>query len=332
MKKVLLSLSMLAAVMVANAQTVGVGTYDDFAASEYGTDAGGIFWWTPTTPASVVNYYTLKRNVSNSGVLEIVVNKTTSAASSDQEKYAPFGFGFGDDNGAAADGNKFSIDITANKMLTFKYKASAGAPLIKVKLKDVNGKEIEVRSVGTAANWYDNAQQFTVTASQTFQTATFDFNGAKGVRCYGADPVGSPSTPACTGFEFSTAFDFAKVVEVDFFVNPGDASYAGTITFDDVKFGSTPKIGLGTSSAAANIASTKVFPNPTTGEFTAEVSLVNNVSVSIILTDMMGKQIATKSTTNGSVSFDTAGLAKGMYTVTYVLDGTPAKTELVVVK
>jgi len=48
---------------------------------------------------------------------------------------------------------------------------------------------------------------------------------------------------------------------------------------------------------------------------------------------MVGKQIATKSVdANGQANFETAGLANGLYTVTYVIDGTPAKTDLVVVK
>ncbi len=326
MKKVLLSLSMLAAVMTANAQVVGVGAYDDFNGAEYGTADGGIFWW-PATDAT----YTLSRNVASSGVLAVAVTKNTTDASTDAEKYAPFGFGFGDDNGADPNGNKFGINVTANPVLTFKYKASTGSPLIKVKLKDAAGLEIEVRSSGTSSDWYTDAAQFTVTASQTFQTANFNFTGAKGVRCYEA---GNPSnaTPACTGFEFGSSFDFTNVVEVDFFVSPGATAYNGTITLDDVKFGTTPVVGLGAKSAAANIASTKVYPNPATAGFTAEVNLNNAAATTVILSDMMGKQIATKSVENGSASFETAGLANGIYTVTYVVDGTPAKSELVVVK
>lgn len=88
-----------------------------------------------------------------------------------------------------------------------------------------------------------------------------------------------------------------------------------------------------TKSAAANIASTKVYPNPSTSSFTAEVSLINAASTTVILSDMMGKQISSKSVdNNGQANFETAGLSSGIYTVTYVIDGTPAKSELVVVK
>jgi hypothetical protein len=92
-------------------------------------------------------------------------------------------------------------------------------------------------------------------------------------------------------------------------------------------------IATSTATAAANIASTKVFPNPATSDFTAEIVLKNNASVNVILSDMTGRQIATKAVdANGDANFPTAGLVAGMYTVTYVIDGTPAKTELVVVK
>ena len=84
MKKVLLSLSMLAAVMSANAQTnypVGVGAYDDFATTgnptdnptgEYsypvtldGTDyTAGIFWWKDKAPENI-NDYVVSRTDGN---------------------------------------------------------------------------------------------------------------------------------------------------------------------------------------------------------------------------------------------------------------------------
>jgi hypothetical protein len=320
MKKVLLSLSMLAAIMTANAQTdfgVGVGAYDDFSvvgnstdnpSGEYSTPVvlngvdytAGIFWYVDG------QYATTYTKVRANG--EMAVNVAKGA------EYSVIGFGFGDDNGADDGGNPFTIDISAAKTFSVDIKASSTVT-VKVQFEDAAGKKAEATATKV---------EYSKTANGTYSTWTVNIAGGIGLDWSDATcPTGKPC--AITGF------DFSKVAKVNFLISGGTA-YTGTVTFDNLKLGSTPNIGLGTTAAAANIASTKVFPNPATEAFTAEVSLKNNANVTIILSDMMGKQIATRSAANGSASFETASLAKGMYTVTYVLDGTPAKTELVVVK
>lgn len=311
MKKVLLSLSMLAAVMTANAQNVGVGAYDDFTTignatdnptGEYSkqftdasevTQTAGMFWYKDEAFAST---YT---NTRANGEYTIIVNKDV--------EYSVVGMGFGDDNGPAAGGNSFYIDITNAKMFSCKIKASVPVT-VKVQFEDANGKKAEASA---------SLQEYSKAVTTTYSTWSADLTGGVGLSW--------PGPTAITGF------DYTKVAKVNFLIS-GGAAYAGTVTMDDFKLGTTPNLGLGTTSAAANIASTKVYPNPTSGAFTAEISLKNNASVNIIVTDMLGKQIASKAVANGSASFETAGLVAGMYTVTYVVDGTPAKTELVVVK
>lgn len=317
MKKVLLSLSMLAAVMTANAQSVGIGAYDDFTtqtgegnlSGEYSTQfvdanevtqTAGMFWYTDADFAST---YVKTRT---GGQMTIAVNKDA--------EYSVVGMGFGDDNGSAPDGNPFYIDITNAKTFSCKVKATV-AVQVRVQFEDANGIKIE----GTAAVY---GSEYSLNATTAFQTWTQNLAGGVGFQ-----HSGCPSTNPCA----ITGFDYTKVAKVNFLISGGTA-YAGTVTFDDFKLGTVPNLGLGTSSAAANIASTKVFPNPATSAFTAEIVLKNNANVTVILSDMMGKQLSTKTVANGSASFETAGLANGMYTVTYVVDGTPAKTELVVVK
>lgn len=337
MKKVLLSLSMLAAVMsTASAQSilVGVGANDDVAnVVEYNnpTDNSGIYWWASECYAQFPNFGTasttpvitdgVKRR--EGGALTVSIDKTqvTNSGTADcvdaDAAYVPFGLNFGDDNGAATDGAPYYIDISGAKTFSCKIKASA-AVAVRVQFEDLNGKKIE----GTAAVY---GSEYSFNATTTFQTWTLDLTGGVGFQHSGC--AGGTNPCAITGF------DYTKVTKVLFFVQPGSNTFVGTVTLDDVKIGKATNVSLSTSSAAANIASTKVFPNPTTGSFTAQVSLVNNVAVSVILTDMMGKQISTKAVdANGEANFETAGLANGLYTVTYVIDGTPAKTELVVVK
>jgi hypothetical protein len=347
MKKVLLSLSMLAAVMSANAQTtVGVGAYDDFnQAGEYGTAESGLYWfsdavWTqfyPNFDATSGSPATPTRRTGTQMVFTVdkaadyTLDLTTNPPQNDDNaKYSPFGLSFGD-NGATPPVDNV-IDISAKKTLSVDLKAYK-AVAVRVQLKDANNKTIEA-TAGTGLSW-----SFDVTT--TLKTFTLDISNGVGLDWSSGSAVDV------------TGFDYTKVSKVLFFVDPGYAgttaqtgsapsgqygagfqpsTFNGALTMDNFKLGTTATIGLGTQSAAANIASTKVYPNPATAGFTAEVNLKNAAATTVILSDMMGKQIAVKSVENGSASFETAGLANGIYTVTYVVDGTPAKSELVVVK
>jgi hypothetical protein len=137
-----------------------------------------------------------------------------------------------------------------------------------------------------------------------------------------------------------------SIFKFAFSITPGagDGSGAvktGTATFQlgNIWIGSSGTF-LGTQSAAANITQSALFPNPSNGSgyVNVNLTLANPSDVSFIVSDLTGRQIATTPTqsqvttlTNSQV-FNTAGLTKGMYTVTYVLNGTPAKTELVAVQ
>jgi len=352
MKKVLLSLSFLAAVMSANAQTsipVGTGAYDDMASvgdpavnltGEYNTAitvsgtpyTSGIFWWQDAVNPS--DYVRTRAN----GELSIAVTKSGN--------YSPIGFGFGDTNGDGT-GTPFSIDISNAKTVSFKAKATAGTtqgPTIFIQVTDANGINGEIHPVAAGLAGDDTKYGAPATGVlTTYSTYNLDITGMMGQ----TDPTATANNnPAgfmwpcatwptdCPKYSLASTIDFTKIIKVSFFISGGTA-YTGTVTIDDVKVGAPSYLGLGTTAAAANIGSTKLFPNPTDGMFTAELNLKAASTATIIVTDMMGRQIAVKelgTITTASESFNTAGLAKGMYTVTYVLNGTPAKSELVVVR
>jgi hypothetical protein len=349
MKKVLLSLSVLAASFAANAQSVNVGSgaYDDFAMFgnsadnptgeynyQFGEQTAGIFWWKDAANSSD---YALTRS---GGELSVAVNKGTA--------YSPFGFGFGDDNGAAAGGNPFYIDMSSAKTITIKVKATLGTsaayPSFYLQVKDANGISGEIRP-GTATA--GDAAKYGVTAlTAAYQTLTYDITGMLGQTVPSTSPsyvAASHNMWTCTNYPTdcpdrtrATEIDFTKIVEVSFFVN-GGAAWNGTVTFDEVKIGKSANLGLGTASVAANISSSVVFPNPASDAVYANLNLKSANNVTVIVTDLMGRQVATKafgrvSEINNAEIFNAASLAKGMYTVTYVLDGTPAKSDLVVVK
>ena len=145
------------------------------------------------------------------------------------------------------------------------------------------------------------------------------------------------------GASYMTSQFADSIHQIQFSVNVGNSSLdgSGTATFEisDIYLSDDKVSGITsiTQQKAANISSTKLYPNPASEDVKATVSLQQTADLIMIVSDMMGKQIKTQSFgTVSSISevfvFNASNLAKGMYTVTYVLDGIPAKTDLVAVQ
>jgi hypothetical protein len=365
MKKVLLSLSLMAAFVSANAQTnypVGIGAYDDMSTqgvpatdptgefSKQIVESGtvyttGIFWW---QDAANPNDYVRTRA---GGVLSIATNKATD--------YSPVGCGFGDTKGDGT-GIPFTIDISAAKTISFDAMASTGSPTLFFQVSDINGVngEIVPQSEGFVGN---NAKLGTTGngttpagLSSTMTTFTFDLTGILGQAA--PSPAGNMWVCAnyptdCPDYTKATAVDYTKISKISFFISGGTA-YTGTVTLDNLKIGASSYTGVDTTTStagttaavAANISSTVIYPNPAANtNVSALISLQNASQVTTIVTDLTGRQVATNdlgtvpATAAGSNApsytlFNSAGYAKGMYTVTYVINGTSAKTDLVVVQ
>jgi len=352
MKKVLLSLSMLAAVMSASAQTGllipvyggGLNNTKD----SVNSDAGFATFLPPTggsVPASFTNN-------------EVTVSGNTYLQLTGTGEYYIWGTTNGNFKAVGTGLNSFGYTGTNAGFVALKAKAASDKPLSKLQISFVPASD-ETKTFSTDIHEIDAYQiepefelepgtwkSFNIPLTSFYLiNADGDFLDASGaVTTVPANYV-SPTDAQVRSFgQINVVLNTQSCN-----YNPDHVNGDGTtgacepidtdsdVSVDDIyitqtKLTTIPPIATSTKSAAANIASTKVYPNPATGKFTAEVALINNSNVTVILTDMMGKQIATEVAANGSASFETAGLAKGMYTVTYVLDGTPAKTELVVVK
>lgn len=296
MKKVLLSLSMLAAtVFAANAQSFTIWN----AATGTGfAGAGSAFKFNDNATFTVDTAATAPHTITANG--------TTAG-------YYVSGFG----NGAYSEtGTPQSLGYTAANFATDKFFMNVKAPgtAIKVQFTTFTNGVADADQYGYS---FDMSAAPNAFADKSINMSMF------------SKLAGANSTP--NGVNFLTSALAAKIGKIEFAINYQANSGIGTanVQLRNITIGST---ALSTTSAAANITSTKVFPNPTTGQFTAEIVVKNNASVNVIVSDMMGKQVASKAVANGSASFETAGLVAGMYTVTYVVNGTPAKTELVVVK
>ncbi|MCU0416065.1 MAG: T9SS type A sorting domain-containing protein [Cytophagaceae bacterium] len=293
MKKVLLSLSILASSLLANAQ---VWTAD---LSKEG--AGG-----PTTPAyfgaNTAGYTTAKTSGQNNVVL------TRSTAGTNNFESMSFTINDGENP------QIINLSGTGNAVINVTFSSSTAARL-RVDIKDVNG-------------YVSNFAAATFTGSATSVTHTFVINPRDAYSPAGA--VTGSCTPSVAN---PCLLDLTQIVEILFSLNDGSA-----ITENEVVNITAISAGaLSTSTKAANIASSVVFPNPASDAVFANLNLKASNDVTVVVTDLMGRQVATRSfgrvtEINNAEIFNAASLAKGMYTVTYVLDGTPAKSDLVVVK
>lgn len=332
MKKVLLSLSMLASVMVASAQNqVVLWNSANGATQITGTPFNfGVPDSNPNNP-NVANPPAIDGGlfvdtVTVSGVQTITATGSRSAASGG---YYVGGFGNGSFQTANV-GKPWGTNVTgsggsmATYYFNFKIKSASPGPKIKVQLESKDSTNVQGYIVDLSAG----------TTGGNYQTVSIPLGSFSNTIGQYGDPIG-------TAGNFMTKKFADSLYKVGFSVNnAGLNGGEGAVNFSitDIWI-STSKTGISTSTtaAAANIASSVVYPNPANGVVSANITLQNAASVSMIVTDMVGKQIATQnfgtvSTLNGVTVFDASTLAKGMYTVTYVIDGTPAKTDLVVVK
>ena len=108
----------------------------------------------------------------------------------------------------------------------------------------------------------------------------------------------------------------------------------GTISITGLKAGSS--LTAINSSAAALVASTKLYPNPVSDQANVQLDLVTPSDVKVSLSDMMGREVMTiaqgNSMSSVTQSFSVANLQKGIYTVNYFVNGAAAKSELLMVK
>jgi hypothetical protein len=126
--------------------------------------------------------------------------------------------------------------------------------------------------------------------------------------------------------------DLANIFQVSFTYPFDVKSPDFGLSFANIKLGSTV---TGINGAQANIASSKLYPNPSTDLAKVELNLNSVSEVKVTLSDLMGKEIMTVAQGTTAVvnaDINTANLNKGIYTVNYFIDGAAAKSELLMVK
>lgn len=109
-----------------------------------------------------------------------------------------------------------------------------------------------------------------------------------------------------------------------------EANYTIVINAD----GTTPVTGI--NAAQANISSSKLYPNPVSDMANVELDLISSSDVKVTLSDLMGREVMVVASGNNisslSQSFSVSSLNKGIYTVNYFINGSAAKSQLLMVK
>ena len=113
---------------------------------------------------------------------------------------------------------------------------------------------------------------------------------------------------------------------------PWNYKFKGTFTMDNLVV-CGPVTGI--NAAQANISSSKLYPNPVSDIANIELDLISSSDVKVTLSDLMGREVmivANGRMSSLSQSFSVASLNRGIYTVNYFINGSAAKSQLLMVK
>lgn len=338
MKKLVLSVFTFAIAINVNAQTCVSKfspsvAYDDFssATDPSNPDFSGMYTWGDPTLAgdtavdkNPAFQAVLTRNATT-GMLDAVVTQG-------RDGYVPYGISFGDSKGDKT-GVPFYLDLTNDK--TFSVTVTNNSTITDIKfrmtIQDAAGKEIDTYKAGLDAGWADGPYKNTIEmAVDKGQTATLSGTYDGGGK---AD---------YTTNSYVTGLDFTKVAGIYFTViNKAQDALDGykhlgvtdvPVSIDVVRVGACP---LSSINEAATYANSSLYPNPTSDVTNVTLDLNEVANVKIALTDMFGKQV--KVVAEGRYSsinekVNVSDLAKGVYTVNYMVNGAAVKNKLLLVK
>jgi hypothetical protein len=244
------------------------------------------------------------------------------------------------------------INVTSNKKLMVDISNPSSTQTLKVrmdlKLKDpgftgtncpaaladsisanFNVTTTATNVVGTTPTFSNN----TVTlAPSSSATVTFDYSSAQ----YEYD---SPCDATWTPLYYTIA-DFTDLTGLYIVVNPGAGeswctgpectAYTGTITFDNLKIGSTAVV---TGILAPSIANSNmtITPNPASSEVLVSYSTSSD-NLTFNVTDVTGKVVRSIAGNGSSANINVTDLAKGMYFVTTISNNAPVSVSKLVVE
>jgi len=198
-----------------------------------------------------------------------------------------------------------SFDLNANKVFSVDVLSQNAFKLVLL-VKDDNGAGGGPR-LGFVTQNYTNPLYW--------QKLVFDFTSY--IASYGTTPTGDFQVL----FYFEPGSEDGTPFEEDFYFD----NFIGYSDLDQVT----------SIKNASSLSDSKIFPNPVSDFANIELNLKSSSDVKITMNDMLGREIAViaegnMASYNGQV--DVSSFEKGTYILSYLINGEPTKTELMIVK
>lgn len=299
MKKMLaLSIIFMLAMHISFAQS----TYKDGFSNDVSAPAAP-YWGTPGTGYAVAH-------IAGSGTTTITGDGTSSAYHA--VSYDPYGNPEMSGTGVAI----AAVDMSGTNMdsIFVIAKSSVAGTKLRIDIKDAN-------------DYVANAGTITSEVTLTTSYALYKF-------VYTTPQDGGYGGTGCASGPCSV--NKATIKEFLFYANALAGAFNGVMTIDYFQVGGTSPAAVvtGINNAARTITASKMYPNPSAGKTTIELSLSNVSDVKVTLSDMMGKQLSVieETTSDFTRTFNTSGINKGMYTINYYINNEPVKAELLMVE
>jgi hypothetical protein len=211
-----------------------------------------------------------------------------------------FGFHTGTSAGGVASGTDVDLSATANQKISFSYTSDAAMTVYLQLLDQTYTGKLDDTKPATAINLIGDGASHTV---------SIDFSSA------------------VLGGAVMT-----NVRQVSFIYSSTTLSPNFGIALANIKVGSAV---TAVNPASYMVTSAVVYPNPASSSATLSMELKSNANVKVIISDLMGREMKVVSEGNfasTTETFSVADLAKGLYKVTYLVDGVPAQTQSLMVK
>jgi hypothetical protein len=204
-----------------------------------------------------------------------------------------------------AGNNPLYVDVLPGDKISIRAKSTTLPATLKIYMEDALGN-------------VDQSRFLEFPLSTQYETYVFDYTG-------------TPFSNARIA-----AYDSTSIRKLHIFIGDNYGNYSGTVSFDFIKIegNKKPALATGVSNKINSLVSSSLYPNPASHYACVELNLKSESQVKITLTDLMGKVIYATELYGSEIktNLEIGSLAKGVYTVQYIINNIPEKAELLLVK